>query len=192
MLVLFSLSHVAFVALLVWLFDVPIFQPMFASQYWWVAVLGIGVGVGVMSVALQCCHIAIMVLRALGIGPTTTQGWVLLGQAGWLTKHLYSLKVLPWLVSLPLIVCQVGSEEIVFRLVAMDVFQKLGVWLAVSLSTGLFVIVQLFSMPTFLSALYSVIGATVMGICHGILYYKLPLILPLIVSHVTFFLLAVL
>jgi hypothetical protein len=36
--------------------------------------------------------------------------------------------------------------------------------------------------------MFPVVGATVVGVVHGVLFWVLPNVLPLIVAHLTFFL----
>ncbi len=59
-------------------------------------------------------------------------------------------------------------------------------------SIFLFIYMQTLHMPSKTSAMFPVIGATVMGITHGLIYLESPSIVPLILSHLTFFIFTIL
>ena len=82
---------------------------------------------------------------------------------------------------------QIGAEETVFRGILIPYFNQDSVIISVIISTALFILMQAFHMPSLLSALFPMIGATVMGIVHGILFINNPSIIPLIIAHLSFF-----
>lgn len=190
-LLLFSVSHVLFVVLMMQLYSVDFRQVFGSNISWQLLLIAPLLGIGLMAVSTQICQVMIVVCESIGVGPTGLKGWLLLSQSGWLSKHLYTLKVLPLILSLPMIVLQISSEELMFRTVIFDVLKPFSDCFVIGFSTALFVIVQTFSMPNKLSAMFSMIGALVMGIVHGVLYANTAAILPLIVSHLVFFLFAV-
>ncbi len=50
---------------------------------------------------------------------------------------------------------------------------------------------RVFIMPNFIGAMFPVVGSIVMGVVHSLLYVLEPSLLPLVVAHVTFFMLAI-
>lgn len=92
----------------------------------------------------------------------------------------------PWF-SLASVSLYVAGEEIVFRAIVIDAAAGAGAVAAVALSLVLFVVVQAFNMPSVRAATFPIVGAVVVGLVHGVLFWQTYDVLPLIVAHVTFF-----
>jgi hypothetical protein len=59
-------------------------------------------------------------------------------------------------------------------------------------SVALFTAAQVFRMPSWRSAMFPALGARTLGVVDGLLFLAVPTILPLIVAHIVFFLVATL
>jgi hypothetical protein len=150
-------------------------------------------GVGEMAFSSFLCHAVGRLAMAVAPGrvPPSMQDWMVVAKAGWMRAYLDTINAVPWTVSLGLIVLYVTVEEIIFRGILTQCFLPLGPGPAVVLSTGLFAIVQTVQMPSWSSTLFPVLGALVMGLAHGALFLAVPNLVPLIVAHCVFFLIAV-
>jgi len=87
-----------------------------------------------------------------------------------------------------IIAIQVGAEEIMFRNIIINYFIVYGSVIAITISVLTFVLVQAFQMNAWEAAIFPMTGALVMGVVHAFLYLQVPLIWPLVLAHVTFFL----
>ena len=154
---------------------------------------GIAIGAGLLGVSTVLCRCAIELgPRVMGNAcPDNLSGWLTLSRAGWIRHHIHAAKNLPMPVVLAVLIMQVGSEEVMFRGIMVQYFAPFGILLSIVVSTTLFVSMQTFQMPNFASSMFPVIGSLVMGIVHGVLFAYDAALWPLIVAHITFFLLAV-
>lgn len=123
--------------------------------------------------------------------PRDLQDWLILSRAGWLRHHMHAAQTLPRPIWLLIILLQVGSEELMFRGIFLNFYGSYNHFVALAMSTMLFVYMQTFLMPSWLSAMFPAIGGLVLGVVHGFLYLEHHSLLPLVVAHVTFFILAV-
>jgi hypothetical protein len=113
-----------------------------------------------------------------------TQVWIDLSRAGWMGTMATIRKRFPRSLSISLVWAQVACEEAMFRhCFPLLIGGAPGRWV----SAGLFVIMQMFGMPGWRSALFPVIGAAVMGVTHAYVYALSPFLLPLIIAHATSF-----
>lgn len=165
--------------------------------------LGAFVGVGELAVAMFACQIVITavtrehvpasgaLLRSSATAKPTSS-WLSASRAGWVRHHVSSLKVLPVPASMSLSGAQVACEELVFRSVLGVLFQDASIATSIIIPGLLFVIMQVFFMPSVQAAMFPVIGATVMALVHGFLFASMPFIWPLVIAHAVFFYTAVL
>jgi membrane protease YdiL (CAAX protease family) len=109
--------------------------------------------------------------------------------SGWLKSYEYVRRLIPQFFSLPLIILQLGCEELVFRSVFLHYFFVFGSTVAILMAALLFTLMQLFQMPTLRSCLFPMIGAILMGFVHGYLFLVTQSLWPLILSHSVFFIL---
>ena len=125
--------------------------------------------------------------------PHNDQQWQTISRAGWIRHHIKSFELLPLYLALPILIIQVGSEELIFRGIIPSFLLNNGYsyLLASLVSIVLFVVMQSFHMPSIHSAVFPMVGGLVMGCCHSLLYYLEPDILPLVIAHVTFFLVVI-
>ncbi|MBX6383474.1 MAG: CPBP family intramembrane metalloprotease [Microbispora sp.] len=124
-------------------------------------------------------------------GGERTRQWLGLSRGGWIRHHLKTMESLSLPLALTLTAVQVGSEEVVFRGLVLTWLRDAGPVLAIAASCLLFTVMQVFLMSSWRAAMFPVVGAIVMGITHSVLFWHYPVLLPLVVAHVTFFLFAV-
>ena len=65
---------------------------------------------------------------------------------GWI-RHKHTLKILPIYLALLIITLQIGSEEIIFRVVLTHIFMPYWIIVAFVISTVLFIYMQTLHMP---------------------------------------------
>lgn len=205
-LILIALSHMAFCFVLLklmpdnslnfgffHLYDLSIFLSY--DQYFQTLTLftySVLLGVGCMGLSGLLCKICIQLIQTFK--PKFSyqlKTWLTFSRGGWIKHHLQSMQLLPLYVSLLILIMQVGSEEIIFRGIIFNYFMPFGKGTAFVTSIGLFVMMQAFLMHRWQSAIFPMIGALVMGIVHSILYIITPLLWPLVVAHISFFLFSI-
>ncbi|QEU93915.1 type II CAAX prenyl endopeptidase Rce1 family protein [Streptomyces kanamyceticus] len=119
------------------------------------------------------------------------RSWLGRSRGGWIRHHLTALKVLPLWAALGLTGVQVASEELVFRGIALTWLRDAGPGVALTTSIVLFVVMQAFFMSTWQGAMFPLMGGVVMGVVHGLVFWAVPDVAPLVVAHVVFFVFAV-
>lgn len=153
--------------------------------------LGVLIGVGSMGTSVLFCTVAMKLIDyyALRKGKKarSLSEWYAISGAGWIRHHKHNIQILPLFLAIIIITMQVGSEETIFRSVLFQAYSPFGVKTAFFISTALFVYMQIFHMPSMLSAMFPMVGASVMGVVHGLLYIYHPSMVPLIISHIAFF-----
>ena len=122
----------------------------------------------------------------------STDAWLAAGKGGWIREYRKAIEHLPLGFALGVIVLYVGVEELIFREVLLRAFRPHGDAIAVVASTFFFAAVQAFSTSSWRNAMFPIVGASVVGIVHALLWLAIPNVLPLIVAHVSFFLIAML
>lgn len=120
------------------------------------------------------------------------RAWLGRSRGGWIRHHLTTLKVLPLPAAVLLTGIQVASEEIVFRGVIITWLRPAGPAVALTTSIVLFVVMQAFFMSSWKAAMFPVVGGVVMGVTHGLVFWTVPYLAPLVVAHICFFFFAVL
>jgi hypothetical protein len=192
-LALIAISHVFFCLLLVMI--IPIHWPVISIQWHEIPIFflyGVLLGIGCMGLSGLFCKIAIQIIGNLSNQHSyDLKSWLTVGRGGWIKHHLQSMEILPIYLSLTILAMQVGSEEIIFRGVIFNYFLPYGNLIAFITSLVFFILMQAFLMNRWQGAIFPMIGAAVMGFFHLIIYMRLPILWPLIVSHITFFLFAV-
>jgi hypothetical protein len=169
-------------------------------------VLGVLIGIGEMALASLICRVIMEAFLVRGNDKTASRNsraadsdrhaersrqWLGLSRGGWIRHHLKTMEALSWPLALVLTTVQVGSEEIVFRGIMLGYLRDAGIFAALGTSFVLFVAMQVFLMSTWRAAMFPVVGAIVMGLVHGLLFWNYPVLLPLVVAHVSFFVFAV-
>ena len=192
-LAMIALSHVSFCFLL-WLF-IPLHWPIIHINWRDIPIYfiyGVLLGISCMGVSGLICKIAIQLITTFKKdNPSDLKTWLTVGRGGWIKHHLQSIEILPIYLSLAVLGMQVGSEEIIFRGILLNYFLPFGQTIAFFTALILFILMQAFLMNRWQSAIFPMIGAAVMGFIHSILYLQMPLLWPLIVAHITFFLFSV-
>jgi hypothetical protein len=155
-------------------------------------VLGIALGIGEAALATFIGYVGIQVgLRvAPGHTPASVDEWLALARSGWMRLFFQAAEITPAL-ALCLSLLYIAVEETVFRGVIITALRDSIPVLALTVSVLLFALTQTFRMPSWHSAMFPVLGAVVVGVIHGLLFLAVPSILPLIVAHFVFFVVAV-
>lgn len=187
-----AVCHVIFCVSLLYFFKVDI-KAAFLDVTIVDCFYGVLIGIGIVGISILGCTLAIKIVETLAKdkAPNSLDGWFAISHAGWVRHHKHTIKILPTFFSILIITLQIGSEETIFRSVLLHELSPFGMQTAFLIATLLFVYMQTFHMPSLLSAMFPIIGATIMGIIHGLLYIYHPSIVPLIISHLTFFLFTV-
>jgi hypothetical protein len=156
--------------------------------------LGVPLGVAEAGLATYVAYLGSRIASRLNpeSAPASIEGWLQVARGGWIRYYLRTAAAAPtWLL-----VCAtslyVAGEELVFRKVVLTSTTGLPAALAVGLSVLLFVAAQVFYTPGWQTALFPVLGAVVVGVVHGCLFLAVPEVTPLVVAHVTMFLVTVL
>lgn len=180
---LLKLTQISFVDLRI--FDLS--NPLLLSE-------GCLLGIGVMGASSLLGRIYIEIMRYMFPKkyPSDIRNWLAMARGGWIRHHFHVLEVLPIPIALTITLGQVCAEEIVFRGVLMNYFHNNGDYIALVISTLLFMIMQIFHMSNRVSSVFPVIGALVLGVTGGLMYVHVHTLLPLIIAHITFFAVAVL
>ena len=159
-------------------------------------IYGILLGISEMSVSFLLCLGAIKIIQKFSPGktPQNNTQWKTIARGGWVRHHIQSFELLPFALALFVLFLQVGSEELIFRgIITHSLLQNgHGPLLSISLSILFFVCMQAFHTPGFRTAIFPMTGALVMGITHSFLYHSVPVLPPLIIAHVMFFLMTIL
>lgn len=153
-------------------------------------IYGALIGIGCVGTSILLCTVGMKLIELYDAdnAPKSLNDWLAVSGAGWIRHHKHTIKIFPIFISILIITLQIGSEETIFRSILIQLFAPYGIQTAFIVSTLLFILMQIFHMPNMMSAMFPIIGATVMGVIHGILYIYHPSITPLIISHLTFFL----
>ncbi|WP_157545670.1 CPBP family intramembrane glutamic endopeptidase [Microtetraspora fusca] len=206
-------SHVLVVVLLVLVTGVDLTGLVLGLNRPDLIALGVAVGVGEVALGSLLCRVLIEGVQAMGrrrsgaenvpsgaqpaaaasavASGERTRQWLGLSRGGWIRHHLKTMEVISLPLAITLTAVQVGSEEVVFRGLVLTWLRDAGPVLAIGISCLLFTVMQIFLMSSWRAAMFPVVGAIVMGLTHGVLFWHYPLLLPLVVAHVTFFLFAV-
>ena len=192
-LTLIALSHGVFCWILVYLLGSNIDLTQLKSISPFFIFYGILLGIGEMGFSSLLCLIFICILQKLFPKrvPQEAESWNTISKGGWIRHHIHIIRAFSPVIALPIILMQIGSEEIVFRGIIQNYFLSYGNVTAALISLILFVYMQTFLMPSGLSAMFPVVGAFVMGAVHSYLHMKVPFLLPLIIAHMIFFVMSI-
>jgi hypothetical protein len=187
-----GLLQLLFCAGLVAVFGVGLTQLQSADLHAGLVALGVALGIGEAALATFVCYVGMQVALTVAPGetPASADDWMTLSRSGWMRLFFQAAEIAPAL-ALGLSLMYIAVEETVFRGVIITVLRDSSPVLAVAVSTLLFTLAQTFQMPSWHSAMFPVLGAVVVGLIHGVLFLAVPSILPLIVAHFVFFVVAV-
>jgi membrane protease YdiL (CAAX protease family) len=159
----------------------------------WLLLLGVPLGIAEAGLGTYAAYLGSRVAQRLQPGrtPTTVEGWLTVARGGWIRYYLRTAAAFPSWLLVAATLLYVGGEEAIFRGVLLTSAAGLPATAAVVLSTALFAAAQVFYTPGWRTALFPVLGATVVGVIHGCLYLAVPDLAPLIVAHATMFLVTV-
>lgn len=149
-------------------------------------ILGVVLGFGEMSLSRFFCT-AMVHLNGFGNSRLAVAEWLAASRSGWMGLFAGTIGSAPSWFSATIIAVYVAGEEIVFRAILISVLAPNGPVFAVGISTLLFVAAQAFNMPTLRAAAFPMVGALVVGIIHGALYWRTRDVVPLIGAHLAYF-----
>jgi membrane protease YdiL (CAAX protease family) len=152
----------------------------------WAAAALLGAG-ELMLTSLVCTAIVEIAVASSGSGEQATRRWAAGARGGWMSLFLLTARAAPSPLAIACVCLYVAVEELVFRGILVTTFAGWGGAGAVCASAALFVAVQAFGMPSRSAAVYPIVGATVIGVVHGVLFWLLPAVAPLVLAHIAFF-----
>jgi hypothetical protein len=154
---------------------------------------GVLLGLGEMALSSFGSHIALRIIMKLfpSHGPTEINSWLTLARGGWMRYYLSTVKISPLPLVCFLTLTYVLVEELIFRGIVITYFLSLGSGLALAVSIIFFVGAQVLHTPNWRTAMFPVIGALIVGTIHGLLFLAVPNVLPLVIAHFVFFIVAV-
>lgn len=153
--------------------------------------LGAVLGVGEAALASFVGYLALPATKGRADDVGGAQQWLATGRGGWMRLYLRTAEVAPWPLLVVLTTVYVTVEEAVFRGLLVSMLSSYGLGLAVVGSAALFVAVQMLHMPSWRAGLFPAAGGLVVGIIHGVLFVTIGDLAPLIVAHLTMFLVLV-
>jgi Type II CAAX prenyl endopeptidase Rce1-like len=149
--------------------------------------IGAALGLAELAVASVLCTCVLEVAVLRSGTPLTERRWLAHGRGGWMGQFGATVVTAPAWLALASIGLYVAVEEVVFRGILIELLRPLGGAAAVGIALLLFVAVQAFNMPRLRGALFAMVGAAVIGVVHGLLYWRVPDVVPLIAAHLSFF-----
>jgi len=154
-----------------------------------IAGLSIPLGIAEMSVATLFGYSAMRTVHLVDtVAGRHSTAWSGVAKGGWIQMYFKTIDVLPHPLGGIVVLSYIAFEECIFRGIVIDVMLPAGPYAAVIGSTVLFALYQMFHTPGWRTALFPMLGASVVGIVHGLLYIVWRHIGPLIVAHSCFFL----
>lgn len=176
-------------------------QILFAASLW----LYVGIPINTLTSGLAPGIVGIALLLGLAeLGTASTLGRVATmiatrsnkavarllseGQGGWMRQFRAVTRVGHPIGALLVVVIYVTGEEVVFRVVTLHLTSGLAEAGAVVVSTAVFVVVQVFGMPSLRAAMFPMVGSVVVGLIHAWLFLQTSALVPLVVAHSVFLL----
>ena len=158
------------------------------------ALYGVLLGIGEAALGSYLGYVGMR--TAMSVAPARVPreigAWLTMSKGGWVRLYMKTAAAAPAWLAISAAVLYVAVEEVVFRGVLITTLHDAGAAVALGVSVGLFVAVQVFNMPSWHGAMFPVLGALVIGLVHGAVYLAVPDLLPLIVAHLVAFGLAIL
>ena len=154
---------------------------------------GILIGVGTMAVSSIICRMIMEMLQKFlpQKVPKDLPAWLAISRGGWMRHHVNKMQVLPWFLSALIVTLQIGAEETIFRGILITHFMYAGLFVATVLPALLFIVMQAFQTPNLMVAMFPMVGALVSSVIFSYLYIETGELLPLIVAHLTFFMISI-
>jgi len=183
-----GLAQLLFAIVLAWWTGLPgdrIFGTHVGAGVWAAAAL---LGVGELALtSLVCTAVVETAVASSGSTEEAARRWAARSRGGWMSLFLLTARAAPSTLTIASVCLYVAVEEVVFRAILVTTFAGWGGAAAVCASAALFVAVQAFGMPNRPAALYPMVGATVIGVVHGVLFWLVPAVAPLALAHIAFF-----
>ena len=191
-LALVATSHVFFVLCLLAILKISFSYLGFSNFRFYDLIYGILLGIGEMSFSSLVCLAVIKGLQKIipDRVPQNSSEWLVIARGGWVRHHIQSFEIFPIFIAFFILLLQVGSEEVIFRCIIPHSLKAYGPLYSYGIATLLFIWMQAFHTPNWKTAIFPMIGALIMGILHSYLFYSVPRMFPLIIAHITFFLMS--
>lgn len=153
--------------------------------------LGILLGIGEMAAASLLCLIGLKIVDSFAPSDELAGrgDWITLVNSGWMAEFVKTRQLASFPVMVLIAAFYIAVEEIIFRGVLIQSLVQINSVFAFLASLFLFVLAQIGPMPSWRAALFPIIGATMVGVVHGLLFLNLPNLVPLITAHVVMFVL---
>lgn len=148
---------------------------------------GILLGIGLAGVSLFISQ-----LLTVGINTCKARDSAIVNSSNLSGNHVNARYIFSVYIWFPILLIQLASEEIIFRGACLHIFLHASMGIAILISTTLFVFMDLITAPLTTDTMFSMIGSLLVGTIHGYLFAITNNIVPLIVSHVVFFIFVVL
>ena len=194
-LVLAGIMQLIFVSFLVILFPIHWSELLPGHLNPILLLLGVILGIAEAALGSQLAFLAFRLADTVQRNkqPMSMEAWLTVARGGWMRYYVRTAAVAPRPLLVGVTALYVVGEELVFRGVVLGATApRIGAGFAGCLSVVLFLLAQVSYTPGWRTALFPLVGALVVGVVHAYLYTIVPEIAPLMVAHVTMFLVAVL
>jgi hypothetical protein len=173
---------------LLWVFHPSLSRSLRANFDPITILLACVLGVAEMSVATLLGYSVMQGIRLIDTSTgRRSADWRAVARGGWIQMYFKTIEVLPFPLGALSVFLYIAFEECIFRVIVIGVVAPASSSAALLTSTALFVTYQKFHTPGWRTAVFPMLGASVVGIVHGLLYLSVPNIVPLIVAHLSFF-----
>lgn len=204
-LVLIVAGHLCFMLFMLWFSGLSISALSLSLEQIPVLIAGIFLGISELAISMFACEIVMAfyesgqtiktdhsLLKALNLPLIKdSSSWMSSSRGGWIRHHLTAVRVLPFPIAIVLSSVQVACEELVFRAILFSVFADFGKFYTILVSGAYFVLMQALFMQSKRAAMFPMVGALTMAILHGVLFSQTGYIWPLVIAHITFFVVTV-
>jgi hypothetical protein len=155
--------------------------------HWELVALGAVLGIGELAFAGLLGSAAVQVAALVSHQGHEREAWLARSHGGWMGYFTATVRVAPVWFSTIIISAYVAVEELVFRGILITVLAQHGEAIAVGVPLALFVAAQAFGLPGLRASLLPITGAAVIGATHGVVFWHVREIVPLMAAHLTFF-----
>jgi hypothetical protein len=152
-------------------------------------ILGFILGLGEAACGSWLGYLAmnVMIRYAPTLVPDRTESWISRARGGWMKLWLRTAEAFSRPAVVILATVHISVEELLFRGLLISILRPAGIIVSVTVSMLAFTFYQTLNTRSWLNAAFAITGACVIGVVHAILFFSVPTLLPLIVAHVTMF-----
>jgi membrane protease YdiL (CAAX protease family) len=185
-----SILHVLFCWVLFQLADVPFGEVLDIRLISFaLLIFGFILGIGEAACGSWLGYLAmnVMIRYAPRLVPDRAESWIAQARGGWMKLWLRTAEGFGRSVIVGLAIAHISVEELLFRGLLVSILRPTGIVTSVLISTLLFAFYQTLNTQSWLNATFAVAGAVVIGAVHATLYFLVPTLLPLVIAHITMF-----